>query len=100
MDVLHLFLFCLVCLNNVSVSYNGGLLSDILLSTQALLSYGSMAILYCYSRQYNDDPRLLPSGNTLKYHVEAYWLLQPMKQYITTTRFDGLLHLFLVWFWF
>ena len=42
------------------------------------------------SREYN-DPRLLPSGNSVKYYVEA-WLLQPMKQYIITTRFDVVLH--------
>ena len=44
-----------------------------------------------FSLQYNYDPRLLPSGNSVKYHVEA-WLLQPMKQYIITTRFEDVLH--------
>ena len=44
-----------------------------------------------FSRQYNDDPRLLPSGKSAKYHVEA-WLLQPMKHYIITTRLDDVLH--------
>ena len=46
-----------------------------------------------FSRQYNDNTRLLPSWNSVKYHVEA-WLLQPMKQYIITTRFDDVLHCF------
>ena len=55
-------------------------------------------ITVSFSRQYI-DPRLLPSGNSVKYHVEA-WLFQPMKQYIITTRFDDVLHLFLFWFWF
>ena len=57
---------------NTSVQYNGGLL---------------------FSLEYNGDPRLLPSGNSVKYYVEA-WLLQPMKQYIITTRFDDMLHSF------
>ena len=43
-----------------------------------------------FFREYN-DPRLLPSGNSVKYYVEA-WLLQRMKQYIITTRFDDVLH--------
>ena len=37
------------------------------------------------------DPRLLPSGNPFKYHVEAL-SLRPMKQYIITTMFDHVLH--------
>ena len=44
-----------------------------------------------FSRQYNDDPRLLPSRNSVECYVEA-WLLQPMKQYIITTSFDDVLH--------
>ena len=46
-----------------------------------------------FSRQYNDDPRLLPSRNSVECYVEA-WLLQPMKQYIITTRFDDVIHCF------
>ena len=42
-----------------------------------------------FSRQYNNDTRLLPSGNSFTYYVED-WLLQPMKQYIITTRFDDM----------
>ena len=34
-----------------------------------------------FSYKYDVDPRLLPSGNPVKYHVEA-WSLQSMKQYI------------------
>ena len=53
---------------NISVQYNGGFLPDIILLT----------------------PKLLPSGNPFKYHVEAL-SLQPMKQYIITTVFDVVL---------
>ena len=45
---------------NISVQYNGGRRNDTV------------------------DPRLLPSGNPFKYHVEAL-SVQPMKQYIITT---------------
>ena len=47
-----------------------------------------------FSRQYNDDPRLLPSGKSVKYHVEA-WLLQPMKHYIITL--PGLMMYYIVY---
>ena len=63
------------------VKYNGGLLPGM--------------ILPC-------DPRLLPSENLFKYHVEVF-SLQPMKQYyvITTTFDDVLLNtLFLFCFFF
>ena len=46
-----------------------------------------------FSLQYNNDPRLVPSGNSVTYYVEA-WLIQPMKQYIITTRFDDVLPCF------
>ena len=38
---------------NISVQYNGGFLPDIILSV---------------------DPRLLPLGNPVKYHVVAFYL--------------------------
>ena len=102
-DVLHClrFVFAFVwctcmAINNVSVSYNGGFLPDILLLTQApifvwfdgnteyyiitalltiyysvfcFVMFGDYAwrliqvyrITVDFSRQYNDDPRLLPS---------------------------------------
>ena len=56
---------------NIDVQYNGGLLADII----------------------TVDPRLLPSGNPFKYHVEAL-SLQPMKQYIITIMLDVVLHCF------
>ena len=62
---------------NVSVQYDVGLLPDIILLT----------------------PRLLPSGNPSKCHVEVL-SLQPMKQYIITTSLfdDVLLHCFCFFF--
>ena len=56
---------------NISVHYNGGLLSDIILSTQGY------------------DHR----GNPFECHVKAL-SLQPMKQYIITTMLDIVLHCF------
>ena len=41
-------------------------------------------------RHYVVDPRLRPSGNPFKYHVEA--LSFTMKQYIITTMLDVVLH--------
>ena len=43
-------------------------------------------------RHYTVDPRLLPSGNRFKCHVEVL-SLQPIKQYIITTLFDDVLHI-------
>ena len=48
---------------------------------------------------YTVDPRLLPLGNPFKYQVEAL-SLQPIKQYIITHMFGGVLHnscLIFVW---
>ena len=63
-------------INNINAQYNGGLLSDII---------------------YTADPRLLPSGNPFKYHVEAL-TLQPIYEtvlyYIITTMFDVVPHCF------
>ena len=45
-------------------------------------------------RHYTVGPRLLPSGNPFKCHVEVL-SLQPMKQYnIIITLFDDVLHCF------
>ena len=52
---------------NISVQYNGGF---------SLRHYTVF------------DPRLLPSGNPFKYHVEAL-SLQPMKRYTIATNHAG-----------
>ena len=46
-----------------------------------------------FRRERARDPRLLPSGNPFKYHVETL-SLQPMKQYIITTMLDVVLRCF------
>ena len=54
-------------------------------------------------RHYTVDPRLLPSGNPVKHHVEAL-SLQPMKQGVITAMFGDVLHsfcfVFALYIWF
>ena len=56
-----------------------------------MLGGSAWRLMEVYSNRHDTvDPRLLPSGNPFKYHVEAL-SLQPMKQFIITTMLDVVL---------